>query len=834
MQHITIDYGIDLGTTNSAICRMEHGVPVIIRSDSGAETMPSCVSFKKGGSVRIGQTAYADLGIDRLRALRRNSAQDSNSCIEFKRYMGSDKTFSNANSGHPWSPEELSAGVLKTLCSFVTDDDVKAAVITVPAKFTVNQKDATLEAARLAGLEQVELLQEPIAASMAYGLKAEVKNGIWMVFDFGGGTLDVALVQVSDGVMQVFDTEGDNYLGGKNIDEAIVSKILLPRISGSFALDCSDEGRCRLLADALKVEAEKVKNRLSYAESDTVFLEAGEWGEDMDGKEIELEITVTRQELEEVMRPVLQKAVDVCRTLMIRNNIPYGRLSRLIPVGGPTIIPLLRGMLREQVTENVDTGINPMTAVATGAAIYASTIPVKADLNAPDDGVLQLSVDFEATTADTSIWVPVRAKKYMPGLSVRLVRRSDGEATQDVPIGEQGGLVEAELLPDCPNTFRLVASIAGVAVRCFPSEFTVVQGTRTGTAILPYNIGMEVYNPKRNKCVFTAFTGLEKNRPLPASGTVYGLKTLSDLRPGKKDDLMRVAVYQGDDSAEGKTAALFEYVADVTVSGGDISSFIPAGSMVNIRVDVDRSEMMAVAVEFPDSGQKVKKRLDTSRRQETKGTEYLKARIRHAKSQLRSLADSIDDAEETVRINNRILRIEDALDGGAQHKQIEQHIKEVFRSMEEYETATEWARECLRLQKSFVSLSIAAAGRTEVPGVWRMVESFEVQVSRAVAQRDVLKARTLRSQIEDYEYSLEKDEIYRNYIDWVYAEFSSLKWTDPKAAQELVIQAKAILRDDPKAPLSKTKDMVERIYSLLICDETASEASARIIDLPSM
>lgn len=834
MQHITIDYGIDLGTTNSAICRMEHGVPVIIRSDSGAETMPSCVSFKKGGSVRIGQTAYADLGIDRLRALRRNSAQDSNSCIEFKRYMGSDKTFSNANSGHPWSPEELSAGVLKTLCSFVTDDDVKAAVITVPAKFTVNQKDATLEAARLAGLEQVELLQEPIAASMAYGLKAEVKNGIWMVFDFGGGTLDVALVQVSDGVMQVFDTEGDNYLGGKNIDEAIVSKILLPRISGSFALDCSDEGRCRLLVDALKVEAEKVKNRLSYAESDTVFLEAGEWGEDMDGKEIELEITVTRQELEEVMRPVLQKAVDVCRTLMIRNNIPYGRLSRLIPVGGPTIIPLLRGMLREQVTENVDTGINPMTAVATGAAIYASTIPVKADRNAPDDGVLQLSVDFEATTADTSIWVPVRAKKYMPRLSVRLVRRSDGEATQDVPIGEQGGLVEAELLPDCPNTFRLVASIAGVAVRCFPSEFTVVQGTRTGTAILPYNIGMEVYNPKRNKCVFTAFTGLEKNRPLPASGTVYGLKTLSDLRPGKKDDLMRVAVYQGDDSAEGKTAALFEYVADVTVSGGDISSFIPAGSMVNIRVDVDRSEMMAVAVEFPDSGQTVKKRLDTSRRQETKGTEYLKARIRQAKSQLFSLADSIADAEEAERINNRILQIEDAIDSGEQHKQIEQHIKEVFRSMEEYETATEWERECLRLQKSFVSLSIAAASRTEVPGVWRMVESFDVQVSRAVAQRDVLKARTLRSQITDYEYSLEKDEIYRNYIDWVYDEFSSLKWTDPKDAQELVLKAKAILRDDPKAPISKTKDMVERIYSLLIRDETASEASARIIDLPSM
>lgn len=151
MKHVTIDYGIDLGTTNSAICRMEQGVPVIIRSDSGMETMPSCVSFKKGGVIRVGQSAYSDLGKDKLRALKKKSMLADNSCIEFKRYMGTDMRFSNTNAGRQWSPEQLSAQVLHTLCSFVTDDEVKAAVITVPAKFTVNQKDATLEAARLAG-----------------------------------------------------------------------------------------------------------------------------------------------------------------------------------------------------------------------------------------------------------------------------------------------------------------------------------------------------------------------------------------------------------------------------------------------------------------------------------------------------------------------------------------------------------------------------------------------------------------------------------------------------------------------------------------------------------
>ena len=817
-----IEIGIDLGTTNSAICRMEHGEPVIIRSDSGMETMPSCISFKKGGTIRIGQSAYADLGNDKLRALKRKSAMASNSCIEFKRYMGSDKRFSNANAEHQWSPEELSAQIVKTLCSFVSDDEVKAAVITVPAKFTVNQKDATLEAARLAGIGQVELLQEPIAASIAYGLKAEDKNGIWMVFDFGGGTLDVALVHVSDGIMQVFDTEGDNYLGGKNIDEAIVSKIILPQITQRYVLNLSDNEQHKLFTEALKVEAEKVKHKLSYSDSDTIYLEAGDWGEDEDGEEIELEITITRQELEDAIKPILQKAVDVCKTLMLRNSLPYGKLSHLILIGGPTFIPLLRNMLREQVTENVETGINP-----------------NIDENDIEDDVLQLSVDFESTTVDKQVFIPVKSKKLTENLKVKMIRRSDGMESMLVPIIGQGGLIELDLIPKQPNTFRIVAYVNDVEVKCFPSELTIVQGSKAGTAILPYNIGIEVYNPKKNRCVFTAFTGLEKNRPLPAVGTVYGLKTLSDLHPGKEDDIVRIAVYQGDDSAEGKTAALFEYVSDVVISGEDIISFIPQGSLISIKIDVNRSEMMTIVVDFPESGQKVEKHLDSSHRQETKDFDYLKTQIMRATSQLNLLKETIDDTEEIIRINNQIQQIDDALNSGAQHKQIEQHLKEVFRSIEDYEMATEWDRERVKLQRSMMSLQISAARRKD-SSVNRMVESFIAQVDRTIALKDILRARTLHNQIENYEYSLRQDEIYRNYICWVDRDFCSLKWINPETAQKLIRKAKDILKEDPEAPLSKTKDIAEKIAGLLIREDTYSdnETSALIknscIDLPSM
>lgn len=831
MKHITIDYGIDLGTTNSAICRMEHGVPTIIRSDNGMETMPSCVSFKKGGAMNVGYSAYSDLGRSKLRALKKKSVNTSDSCIEFKRFMGSDMTYVNSYAEHKWTPEELSAQVLKSLCSFVTDEDVMSAVITVPAKFTVNQKDATLEAAHLAGLEQVELLQEPIAASMAYGLKADEKNGIWMVFDFGGGTLDVALVHVSDGIMQVFDTDGDNYLGGKNLDEAIVSKILLPELLSRYVFNTADKAQMTMLSAALKVVAEKLKNTLSYKERETIYLEAGDWGEDEDGKEIEMELTVSRSDLEKAIQPILQKAVDVCKNIMLRNRIPYGSLSHLILIGGPTYIPLLRDMLREQVTPNVETGIDPMTAVAQGAALYAATIPFKnidrADENNRADensGVLQLDIDFEAASVDSETYVTVHTKKHISGLEVKLIRAEDRWQSMSAIVSDKGGLIIAELLQGRPNTFIVSASVNGVGSVCFPSELTIIQGTKAGSALLPYNIGIEVYNPKKDRLVFTSLTGLEKNRPLPASGVVYGLKTMTDIYGGDEETKIRIAIYQGDSASEGKTAALFEYVSDIVVTGDDVASYIPEGSHVNVKIDVDRSEMMTVTCEFPSTGQKIEKRLDTSKRQESKSEEYLKELIARTYSQLRNLANQLDEDPEIANLMHRLRMVEDSLVTGVQHKQVEQHLKEVMRCVEEYESDSEWDRARVVLQKALISLQIEGAKRSEDVGITRMVDSFAAQVDRMLEIKDERKAKFLQHQIEEYEYAITQDEIYRNVIRWADREFSSIKWIDGRKAQKLVMKASAILRENPNAPLSAIKEVTEAFYALIKREKVLSSS----------
>ncbi|MCX6164481.1 MAG: Hsp70 family protein, partial [Ignavibacteriae bacterium] len=193
-----IDYGIDLGTTNSAIARMENGEVKIIKSDIQKDTTPSCVYFKKN-TIIVGDTAYNRFGDERIEAFKNYSLSGKkqynfNTFIEFKRTMGTDKTEESISANRTYNSEELSAEVLKALKNYVRDEEFSSVVITVPARFRNNQIDATQKAAELSGFNHCELLMEPIAASIAYGVNAKTVNGYWLVFDFGGGTFDAALM----------------------------------------------------------------------------------------------------------------------------------------------------------------------------------------------------------------------------------------------------------------------------------------------------------------------------------------------------------------------------------------------------------------------------------------------------------------------------------------------------------------------------------------------------------------------------------------------------------------------------------------------------------------
>lgn len=802
MARLKIDYGIDLGTTNSAICRMEKGQPVIIKSDTLKDTVPSCVSFNKKKSVKVGDGAYNNMKSDKRRATKSWRTETSNTYIEFKRTMATDTRYHSSYMERSFSSEELSAEVLKTLKSYVTNENVSSAVITVPAKFTVNQKTATMEAARMAGFKRCELLQEPVAAAMAYGvLHADSKNGIWMVFDFGGGTFDAALLKEEDGIIQVFDTEGDNYLGGKNLDYAIVDGIIIPYLQKNYSIDgyLKDSGKKAVLRDAMKTYAEDLKIQLSFKDHEDIISNLGDLGEDEEGEEIELSMTVTQADAFAVMRPYFQKALDICKDLLRRNNLSASQLDEIILVGGPTYTPLVRQMLKDQISQSVNTSVDPMTAVATGAALYASTIDADVDEEDFTPETVRLEVEYEATSVENTVFVAVKLPKEakQDSVSVELVRGDKAWSSGKVAIGKNGDVIEAHLVEGKPNSFGIVCYDAlGNALPCFPDEITIIQGSKIGAAPLPYNIGIGVWDPGKEREVFRMARGLEKNKTVPAIGVVNDLKTTSQLRPGVSGDTLTVPVYQTDDfkDAENRPVFLFEYVSNVVITGDEVERLIPADSLVDITLKVDSSEQMSLEAHFPAEDITVEKTLDTGKKQSTTDADIKKG-FDEARKSLRRLKDT---GVPTADLEREVAQVQDEAKNSDEKKMVIQHLKEALRKIEKLDESTEWQRTEAELREKFEKLE-KAQDKFGDDKSRRTVEQLRSQTDQAIRAKNVMAGREVLEQIERQYFQLTMVFQCIGLIENCNRTFSSHPWKDAGRAWQLINRGLKIISDNPSA-----------------------------------
>ncbi|MBR6190202.1 MAG: Hsp70 family protein [Prevotella sp.] len=828
MARIKIDYGIDLGTTNSSICRMEKGEPVVIKTDVGADTLPSCVSVNRKGSLRVGMGAYNTMKSDKKNATKSWKKEDTNTYIEFKRTMATDTKYHCSNKGCDFTSEQLSAEVLKTLKSFVTDEVFRSVVITVPAKFTVGQKTATIEAAKMAGFDHCELLQEPIAASFAYGLSSEQKNGIWMVFDFGGGTFDAALLRVEDGIMQVFDTAGDNYLGGKDLDAAIVENIIIPYLKENYSIDgiLANKEKNAVLRDAMKTYAEDVKNQLSFKDSEDVLSNLGDLGEDEDGEEIELDLTVTQQQVFDAMRPVFQKAVDVCKELMKRNNLKGSDLNKLILVGGPTHSPLIRQMLREQITSNVDTSIDPMTAVATGAALYASTKDADVKESDIEVGTIKLDIGYESTSVEQTEWVSVKLDKAGSGSScpakvlVELVRGDNAWSSGKTEIDGMGNVIEANLIEGKPNAFSVVCyNEKGDQLPCFPSEITIIQGSKVSSAPLPYNIGIAKWDDHKEKAVFVAATGLEKNKPVPAVGVVNGLSTSKQLRPGLASDLLTVPIYQCEDAPEvGRTAALYEYVADVIVTGEEVDSLIPENSPVDITLKVDSSEQMTMDIYFPSADFTVSKSLDTSKKQNVSEAErMIPQMISDAQRDINRLAES---GINTETLQNELNRVAEEDKNSQEKKAVLQHLKEVLRKIEDEDAGTEWERLEKEIREEFDRLERANAQLGNDKSS-QLVNQLRNQTDQVIRSKNILMGREVLEQINHVYFQLTMIYQCMGLIRDCNNNFGRFRWKDSNRARQLVNQGMSIMANNPT--VEQLQPIAAQLVGLMPDDEAGNK-----------
>ena len=828
MARVKIDYGIDLGTTNSSICRMEKGKPVVINTDGQSYIMPSCVFIDKMRSIRVGIEAYSMLKQDKSRALKSGKV-DSNTYIEFKRTMGTDTKYHCSNAGRDFTSEELSAEVLKRLKSFVTDEVFRSVVITVPAKFTVGQKTATIEAAKMAGFDHCELLQEPIAASFAYGLSSEQKNGIWMVFDFGGGTFDAALLKVEDGIMQVFDTAGNNYLGGKDLDLAIVENIIIPYLKKNYSIDgfLADKEKNAVLRGAMKTYAEEAKNQLSFRDSYEIYSDSDlrDLGEDEDGKKIELNLRVTQQQVFDVMRPLFQKAIDICKELLKRNNLKGADLNKLILVGGPTHSPLIRQMLKEQITPNVDTSINPMTAVATGAALYASTLDADVKDSDIEVGTIKLDIGYEATSVEQTEWVSVKLDQTGSETTcpekvfVELVRGDNAWSSGRTEIGAMGIVIEVNLEEGKSNAFSVICyNEKGDLMSCFPSEITIIQGSRVGSAPLPYNIGIAIWDDHKEKAIFKAATGLEKNKPVPAVGVINGLSTSKQLRPGLAGDLLTVPIYQCEDDPEaGRSAFLYEYVADVVVTGEEVESLIPENSPVDITLKVDSSEQMTMDIYFPAGDFTVSKSLDTSKKQSVSEAEkQIPQMIRDAQRDIDRLAAS---GIKTDALQNGLNSVMDENKNSQEKKAVLQHLKEVLRKIEDEEAGTEWERLEQEIREEFERME-KADGELGNDKSHQIVNHLRSRTDQVIRSKDVLMGRELLDQIHTVYFQLTMIYQCMGLIRDCNNNFGHYRWKDATRARQLVNQGMSIISTNPT--VEQLQPIAAQLIELMPDDEASN------------
>lgn len=823
MKSNKIIYGIDLGTTNSAIARFESGKAIVKKNGQQGDTTPSCVAFSKSGKEQVGVKGRAQLEKD-YQLVFTKEGYTSNSFIEFKRLMGDNVKMFCKNIGRDVSPEELSSEVLKELRKYVLDDDVRTAVITVPALFDNNQKDATKRAAKMAGFEHVELIQEPVAASVAYGLDSKMKDAYWVVFDFGGGTFDAALMKIEDGIMKPIDTAGNNKLGGKDIDRAIYENFFLPYFKENYMIDEILANKSDAFMNMWKPKAEEAKINLSFNESYTVETDFGEYyGQDDDGTDFEMCLTITQEQLEPVIAPIYQKAIDLTKQLLERNNLDGDRIGALILVGGPTHSPIVRRMLREQVTSKVDTSIDPMTCVACGAALYGSTVNVPDEIvdKNRDRSKIQLKVDIASSSVQEEEWGNVflltdKCDNYnKSSVMVDFVRADGLFSLGKQEVTSLGAVITLKLKPDSTNLFEIRCyDEFGTALECEPNTVSIIQGIDgIGDAIMPMSLGLGTADNEGNE-VFDFIEGLTKGVRLPASGIIDGLHTQKIVRPGIQKDEIRMSLYQLDEAYEkgkkGPRAIFTKHLYDVILTGEDIPSLLPENSEVNIRMHADRSgtvDSFVIDIPYLDTEIDLTERVTSKTK-----TELPRNLVMEEIKAMEKKARELNDYGLTQEIEDIRKRYDAAGADRDAKDQILAELQELGIKVDGQYALGEWEREEKRLRSMFDELEhdnqkYGNAQTTQI------VEQLRRSVDDVIRSKNVEMAKELYDQLWAFDYKIAEVDFYIAWIlDWQ-RKFNQKSWKDRSRAQSLINQGIEIIQNQPTS--DKLKPIVDGLINLL-------------------
>jgi molecular chaperone DnaK len=634
----TIDYGIDLGTTNSAIAVAEDGGVRVVKNNEGWDYSPSAVWIPKKDVVHVGR-----------RAKERTETDPENAHSEFKLEMGvagAARRFARA--GLSLTPEQLSAEVLKSLRQDAAAElgyAPEAAVITVPAAFALNQNNATSDAAALAGLsEHCPLVQEPTAAAIAYGVQDTSDSAHWMVFDLGGGTFDAAVMSKRDGELQLIQHAGDPYLGGKLIDWALVDDLLAPAVRRDLGLPDFTRGNRRWQRNfaKLKAEAENAKIALSRAGKFDIALDL----DDGEGGTENFEFTLTRGVLDDLALPFYTRAIKLCRDALAESALRPDHIDRLLLAGGSTLSPGLRELLADPDTGPgiaVDHSQDPTTVVARGAAAFARTVrrPRKPVAAAPGEFAV-VELNYPAQTVDTTE-IPVSGK---------LSSGSTVDWTQyAVVLANPGGQPpfrgpRTALSQD--GTFYTEVAITADATSRFTVELTDAAGTRQRLAGDTLSITHAKVVP--GEAVLTGTLGigradgtfdplLRKGATLPAMVTKIYRTTIA-LHRSEPDAVIRIPLLEGERGrAERNTR-----VGLLEIRPRDVRIDLPAESEVEVTFEIEASSREAlVTAHIPLVQQQFEATINRTELLAPEHTELVD-RLQGLEQRVRNLQEQADDA----------------------------------------------------------------------------------------------------------------------------------------------------------------------------------------------
>lgn len=590
--------GIDLGTTNSAICSYDGQSMRIWKSPEQNDVTPSAIFIDKRGNRYYGNRAYNQAPYN-----------PTNSATLFKRFIGTNTKMEFEASMLSLTPEECSAEILKVLFGYlpeeIRNDSDTATVITVPAAFNQMKKDATLHAAKLAGLGKVSLMQEPVAAIMSV-MRVSKREGIFLVYDLGGGTFDVSIAESINGKVNLLSHGGIEMCGGRDIDRAIFSKIVVPWLKDNFVLpdDFLVNRKYRTFCRVAQWVAEKAKIELSANEISVIALSDAEARQtDEDGNDLYIDIDLKRKQVDEIMAELIEETVTSTKNALSKAGLSSNDLECVVFVGGPTNYKPLRDGVAFELSLPANIDVNPMTAVAEGASIFAESIDWSSAnhnrkaSNEVANTETDLSFKYTARTSGDKARIMCVLKKKLNGYTILFSSLDTGWSSGSAAL-KNNLTIELPLALNGENRFSIqVFDEVGHEQSAYAKNLIITKTLATIGAIpASQSIGVEVID-KLGGLPMLEFL-VNEGDSLPRKGSVT-FKAGQTLKAGTNDSI-NIKLWEGNIQ---NPIADNRFIGALKIIGTDIDAgVIPTGADIECDYEMSDAGTIKLEVSIPCIG----------------------------------------------------------------------------------------------------------------------------------------------------------------------------------------------------------------------------------------